>query len=99
MEWLALPVISPSDKIARNLVQQILDLEKFRAQATSAKPPASTWYTGEEAVNEALRRELLLRLDIADYLAKKGGDAAAEKAAAGRVRKILDDREGHRGNP
>jgi hypothetical protein len=97
MEWLPLPAIEPADKTARNLAKQITDLSTFRAQVASPKPPAGHFYTGEEAVNEALRRELVLRLDIVRYLAGKGLDPAAEKAAADQVRTILDDREGHRG--
>lgn len=97
MEWLPLPIIEPADRTARNLAKQIADLEAFRAEATSPTPPAGRFYSGDEAVNEALRRELVLRLDIVRYLASKERDAAAERAAAGQVRGILDDREGHRG--
>jgi hypothetical protein len=97
MEWLPLPTIDPTDKTARNLAKQVTDLEAFRAEVTSPTPPAGHFYTGEEAINEALRRELILRLDIARYLTRKGRDAATETATAAQVRTILDDREGHRG--
>jgi hypothetical protein len=96
MDWLPLPTIEPVDRTAKNLAQQVADLQTFRAEAVSDKPPVGRFYIGEEAVNEALRRELILRLDIARYLASKGRDPAPEKAASAQVRQILDDRDGHR---
>lgn len=98
MEWLPLPTIEPVDKTAKNLAQQVADLATFRAEVLSEKPPAGHFYVGEEAVNEALRRELLLRLDIVRYLSLKGRDFTGEQAAAEQVRATLDQREGHRGN-
>jgi hypothetical protein len=97
MEWLPLPIIEPVDKTARNLAKQIADLETFRADATSSTPPTGRFYTGEDAINEALRRELILRIDIARYLRGNGKDIASDTAAVNQVRNILDDREGHRG--
>jgi hypothetical protein len=96
MDWQPLPTIDFPDKTAANLRKQLADLEEFRAQVLSPKPPAAHFYAGDDAVNEALRRELVLRLDIADYLRRRGRDDSAEAAATAAVRKVLDEREGHR---
>jgi hypothetical protein len=96
VNWIELPTIEPNDKTAKNLAKQVADLETFRAEVTSPTPPAGHFYSGDEAINEALRRELILRMDIARYHQRKGENVTADTAAVAQVRKILDDREGHR---
>ena len=97
MDWMPLPEIIGTDKMAACLRRQILDLEKFRADTVSPAPPRGRFYVGEEAVNEALRRELILRIDIARYLSGRGTPPDEQDVTIAQVRKMLDDREGHRG--
>jgi hypothetical protein len=96
MDWIPLVAIAATDKTAAILNRQITDLEKFRADAVSPSPKAGRFYTGEGAIDEALRRELILRIDIARYHNAKGAPDAANDAAILTVRKTLDEREGHR---
>ena len=96
MDWLQLPTIDGGDKTAANLRKQVADLEAFRTAALSPTPPVGQFYAGEEAVNEALRREYLLRIDIERYLKSAGQDTSAISSTVAQVRQILDERGGHR---
>ncbi|HVS73141.1 MAG TPA: hypothetical protein VHQ47_17935 [Phycisphaerae bacterium] len=96
MDWIPLAPITAPDKTAAILNRQIADLQKFRADALTANPKPGKFYQGAEAIDEALRRELILRIDIAQYRNAKNAPDPANDAAIVAVRKTLDDREGHR---
>src|SRR5690349_9064659 len=98
MDWSKLePLPEASGSLAeQNMVavlnRRIADLAKFRAAATSDTPPSNRFFSKEDAVNEALRRELMLRVDIARFQKLKAEEVPEVIA----VRKLLDERGGHR---
>lgn len=107
MDWTAISSIDPGafslplQRALDPLNRRIKALLEFRAAAAGPNPPSNKFFRPGDAINEALRRELLLRGDIKRFYARAGAEAAAADVqandeAAAVVRSLLTARGGHR---
>ena len=84
----------PVDQNAADLLtRRIVDLRAFRAKVDAGQA-FGRFYTVADSVNEALRRELILRIDIVKF--RKRFEPTADDPKIAEVRKLLDDTGGHR---
>lgn len=95
MDWSKLDPIPGDGRGAAILNRHLKDLADFRERVDSGKA-VGQFYAAQDAIDEALRRELVIRSDIAVYLTQKKIDGSANAAALAAVRTLLDEREGHR---
>ncbi|HVX84417.1 MAG TPA: hypothetical protein VH253_06340 [Phycisphaerae bacterium] len=97
MKWNVIGRIGAEDPEAVILNRQISDLDRFRADALSPRPPSNKFFRANDAVNEALRREYLLRRDIVSYLRRRQSPRlASEESAVKALDALLTERNGHR---
>jgi hypothetical protein len=97
MQWTVLDPLPFNHRLAVSFNRRIEALITFRAAADVKAAPGNRFYRPGEAVDEALRRELLLRTQIQAFLLAHNFDgAAANAAAAAAVRAELTNRGAHR---
>jgi len=107
MDWLVLNEIPGKSKDSKVLQRQREELIAFRQKVETPEPekpnanptvPNFQFYGIDELENEALRRELIFRVDLVKHLQQVNMDpmVAVEKGLLEQVRKLLDDRGGHR---
>lgn len=105
MQWSQLKVpqgLTPraEDMLARQIATQEAFRRAVETFETTGKPPAGNRFftprTVDEAINEALRRELFIRRDMVQLLRDSGKPHQTEAQALQAVHDALTRRDGHR---
>jgi hypothetical protein len=96
MIWPPLEPLNLPGEQGRIIDRQLEEVRAFRQAVDGGVKKSGKFFRPEDAINEALRRELVIRVYAAKYAAECKLDLGPLTLAIEALRGMLNDRRGHR---
>jgi hypothetical protein len=94
-QWPLIQPLNLPGKAGAIIDRQMAEITEFRKLVDAGKA-VGKFFVRDEGINEALRRELVIRTEAITYALARKQDPQPFIAAAAAVRALLDERDGHR---